>query len=134
MNLTMLTRVLNPLDVKLGNMERCAAVVKAYSNLSKTNPKPIRDVRNAFVGGRNADKRTKSERRLVMKVMKRGLLTLVILLFCVGRSGWLAATASTTQTSLPKNGLQFFSLVGSDVITVHDVPTTAFPAASRPSP
>ncbi len=62
-----------------------------------------------------------------MKVMKRGLLTLVILLFCVGSVRLaFAATACDDSDELPKNGTYSFSLVGSDVITVHDVPTTAF--------
>lgn len=62
-----------------------------------------------------------------MKVMKRGLLMLVILLFCAGsvRLAFAASTCDDTD-ELPNNGTYSFSLVGSDVITVHDVPTTAF--------
>jgi hypothetical protein len=62
-----------------------------------------------------------------MKVMKRGLLMFVILLFCVGSVRLaFAATACDDADELPKNGNYSFSLVGSDVITLHDVPTTAF--------
>jgi hypothetical protein len=62
-----------------------------------------------------------------MKVMKRGLLMLVILLFGVGSVRLaFAASACDDSDELPKNGSYSFSLVGSDVITLHDVPTTAF--------
>lgn len=61
-----------------------------------------------------------------MKGMKRGLLMLVILLFGVGSVRLASATVACDTDELPKNANYSFSLVGSDVITVHDVPTTAF--------
>jgi hypothetical protein len=62
-----------------------------------------------------------------MKVMKRGLLMLVILLFGVGSVRLAFATSTCDDTDeLPRNGGYSFSMVGSDVITLHDVPTTAF--------
>jgi hypothetical protein len=61
-----------------------------------------------------------------MKVMKRGLLMLVILLFGVGSVRLASAAPACDSDEFPKNGNYSFSMVGSDVITVHDVPTTAF--------
>ena len=61
-----------------------------------------------------------------MKVMKRGLLTFVILLFCVGSARLAFAISACDSDELPQNKTYSFSIVGSDVITVHDVPTTAF--------
>jgi hypothetical protein len=62
-----------------------------------------------------------------MKVMKRGLLMLVVLLFGVGsvRLAYAAPVCDNTD-ELPNNATYSFQMVGSDVITVHDVPTSAF--------
>ena len=61
-----------------------------------------------------------------MKGMKRGLLMLVILLFGVGSVRLAYAIPACDTDELPKNANYSFEMVGSDVITVHDVPTTAF--------
>ena len=61
-----------------------------------------------------------------MKVMKRGLLMLVILLFWVGSARLAFAVSACDSDEFPKDKNYSFSMVGSDVITVHDVPTTAF--------